>query len=184
MTVEAIPLDPVLRPWARGLVAEHFGSERIVTRGRVLDTSTLPGLVAAIGGEPAGFLLYESVADEVEIVALVSVKRRRGVARVLVAALADLAASEGARRIVLVTTNDNTGAQRFYEACGFRLRATRVGAIDRARLLKPEIPLFGDGGVPITDELEYERPVAPESSAETDGVPSPASGADRDGHSR
>jgi ribosomal protein S18 acetylase RimI-like enzyme len=60
------------------------------------------------------------------------------------------------RRLWLVTTNDNLRAQRFYERAGFRLVEVREGEIERSRRLKPEIPLLGEGGVPIRDELEYE----------------------------
>jgi RimJ/RimL family protein N-acetyltransferase len=56
----------------------------------------------------------------------------------------------------LITTNDNAPAQRFYERLGFRLVLVREGELRRSRLLKPEIPLVGAGGVPIRDELEYE----------------------------
>jgi hypothetical protein len=28
-----------------------------------------------------------------------------------------------------------------------------------ARMLKPEIPMTGEGGVPILDEIEYELPI-------------------------
>ncbi|HEY1774611.1 MAG TPA: hypothetical protein VGG41_00500, partial [Solirubrobacteraceae bacterium] len=56
----------------------------------------------------------------------------------------------------LVTTNDNVTAQRFYENRGLRFVALQAGAVDEARKLKPEIPLVGEGGVEIHDELEYE----------------------------
>jgi RimJ/RimL family protein N-acetyltransferase len=61
-----------------------------------------------------------------------------------------------ARRLWLITTNDNVRAQRFYERCGFELVAVHEGAVDRARVAKPDIPLLGDGGVEIHDELAYE----------------------------
>jgi hypothetical protein len=37
-----------------------------------------------------------------------------------------------------------------------RLIAVHRGAIDEARRVKPEIPLAGDDGIPIHDELELE----------------------------
>jgi hypothetical protein len=36
--------------------------------------------------------------------------------------------------------------------------AVREGAVDEARQMKPSIPLVGKNGVPITDEIELERP--------------------------
>ncbi len=37
-----------------------------------------------------------------------------------------------------------------------RLVAVHHGAIDEARKLKPSIPEFGENGVRISDELEFE----------------------------
>ena len=56
----------------------------------------------------------------------------------------------------LVTTNDNTPAQQFYEKCGMKCVEVRKGEIESARKIKPEIPATGIGGVPIEDEWVYE----------------------------
>lgn len=152
-----VPLGASYRGFADALMREHFGSERVVSRGRLHDTRELEGLAALRCGEPAGFLSYAILGDECEIVALVSAIRWRGVARVLVDALDALACEQGAQRLVLVTTNDNVTAQAVYSALGFSLTAVNEGAIARARAIKPEIPFVGEGGVPIADELEYER---------------------------
>jgi len=53
-----------------------------------------------------------------------------------------------------VTTNDNLSALRFYQRRGFVLSALRVNAMKAARDVKPNIPLIGDHGIPIRDELE------------------------------
>jgi hypothetical protein len=37
-----------------------------------------------------------------------------------------------------------------------RLAAAHPGAVDEARAIKPSIPLIGDHGIPIHDELEFE----------------------------
>jgi hypothetical protein len=50
-------------------------------------------------------------------------------------------------------------AQTWYERRGFRLVTTHAVAVARDRELKPSIPHLGRGGVPVTDELEYEYPV-------------------------
>jgi hypothetical protein len=73
----------------------------------------------------------------------------------LVIAAADLAVAVGCRRYWVLTTNDNVDALRFYQRRGFRLTAVRCGAVDEARrTVKPEIPLTGDYGIPIRDEIE------------------------------
>ena len=37
-----------------------------------------------------------------------------------------------------------------------RLVAVHPGAVDDARRLKPSIPLIGEHGIPIRDELQFE----------------------------
>jgi len=120
----------------------------------VFRPADLPGFAALDGERLVGLLTYAHDGDAIEIVTIDAFEPRRGVGRALVEAVRGL----GAARIHLTTTNDNVSAQRFYEALGFRLAAVREGAIERSRELKPEIPLVGEGGTPIRDELEYELP--------------------------
>jgi hypothetical protein len=55
----------------------------------------------------------------------------------------------------VVTTNDNVDALRFYQRRGFQLASVRCGAVDEARrTLKPLIPVTGNYGIPLRDELE------------------------------
>ena len=71
-------------------------------------------------------------------------------------ALVEQARAARCRRVWLVTTNDNTPAQDFYLSRGWKLGAVHAGAVTAARALKPEIPLLGEDGAAIEDELEYE----------------------------
>lgn len=57
----------------------------------------------------------------------------------------------------LYTTNDNTRAMRFYQKRGFDMTELFRGAVDRARKIKPEIPLTGDDGIPLRHEIRFER---------------------------
>jgi RimJ/RimL family protein N-acetyltransferase len=85
-----------------------------------------------------------------------ALERHAGVATRLLAAAVDLARAQRLRRLWLVTTNDNLDALRFYQRRGMRLVAVHRGAVDAARRLKPSIPLVGDHGIPLHDELELE----------------------------
>ena len=67
----------------------------------------------------------------------------------------------GATRLWLTTTNDNLAAVGFYQRRGLRIVAVHRGAVDRARLLKPSIPVAGDNGIELHDELELELLLAP-----------------------
>ncbi len=59
-------------------------------------------------------------------------------------------------RLVVVTTNDNLNALRFYQKRGFILVQLRPNALARSRQLKPQIPLVGMDGIPLRDEIELE----------------------------
>jgi ribosomal protein S18 acetylase RimI-like enzyme len=120
-------------------------------RGWVRST-LLPGFVAEEEADPVGLLTYVLEGDACEIVTIDAFEQGRGVGSALIGAVKGL----GARRLWLITTNDNVHAQRFYERQGFTLVAVDEGAVGRARSAKPEIPLVGNDGVEIQDELEYE----------------------------
>ena len=153
--MEIHSLDARDRAWADALVAEHFGSTRIVSRGRLHEAAMLPGLIAVRDGERVGLLLYRPDGDQCELVVLISVLLRRGVATALVRSLCDRLPDLGGTQAWLVTTNDNVAAQSLYRSLGWSLLAVHRGAVTRARETKPEIPLLGEGDVPIEDELEY-----------------------------
>ena len=150
------PLREDERVWVRSTIRERWGSEIVAAHGVVYEPSLLPGFVADEDGGPVGLLTYVLEGDACEIVTIDAFVEGRGVGSALIGAVKEL----GARRLWLITTNDNVRAQRFYERQGFTLVAVDGGAVDRARLAKPAIPLVGNDGIEIHDELEYElRPV-------------------------
>ena len=61
---------------------------------------------------------------------------------------------DGFETLRLTTTNDNIDALRFYQRRGFRLKALRPCAVDKARAHKPTIPTQGEYGIPVRDELD------------------------------
>ena len=80
-----------------------------------------------------------------------------GVGGQLLRSLEGLARAAGCERLWLVTTNDNQSAIEFYTRRDFILVAVHKGSLERARLLKPEIPMHGMSGIPMEDEWEFER---------------------------
>jgi ribosomal protein S18 acetylase RimI-like enzyme len=144
------------REWARGLLAERWGSSRVVSRGILHHADTLPGFVAVVDSDREGLITYQFSEGECEIVTLDSLFERCGIGTALLEAVMELAQSKGCRRLWLITTNDNISAQEFYKNRGFKIVAVHKDAIDQSRKLKPEIPETGIDGVPIRDEIEME----------------------------
>ena len=135
---------------------KNWGSVKIVTRGKLYDTSKLPGFLAEGEEQIFGFITYRIDENEVEIISLNSFKERIGVGSSLIDAVKKVACSRSIKRIWLITTNDNYPAVSFYQRRGFRVKAIYKNAIEQSRKLKPEIPVTGIGGVPIRDEIEME----------------------------
>ncbi len=150
------PREPRDQDWTSRLLEEHWGSTLVVTRGRIVDASLLPGFVAVLDGRPAGLVTYEINGNECELVTLNSVTERVGVGAALIRVVEQVAREADCRRLFLITTNDNTPALRFYQRRGFHLIALYPNALDESRKLKPQIPLVGLDGIPLRDELVLE----------------------------
>ncbi|TQF06151.1 GNAT family N-acetyltransferase [Kitasatospora acidiphila] len=138
------------------ILADSWGSTVIVVHGDRYDALELPALLAERDGEPAGLLTYRLSADGLEVVSLDALHRGGGTGSALLAAAIEAAGRAGAARLWLVTTNDNLDALRFYQRRGLRITAVNPGAVDRARTVKPAIPLVGEYGIPLHDKLVLE----------------------------
>ena len=138
---------------------EAQGTALVVRRGELLDARQVPALIARRDGEVAGVLSYVLRHRELEVLVLWTTERHKGVGTALLTAVEGIARDAGVERTWLVTTNDNVDALRFYQRRGFRLVSVDPGAVDRSRgTLKPAIPVVGDYGIPLRDELILERP--------------------------
>ena len=143
-------------PGIARIVVASWRATVVVSRGTAHDAARLPALVAERDGELAGVLTYHVRDGELEVVTLDAVVPRAGVGSRLLAAAVELARARGLRRLWLITTNDNLDALRFYQRRGLRIVAVHRGAADAARLVKPSIPLVGEHGIEVHDELELE----------------------------
>lgn len=149
----ADPDDPDQQAWLRDAYDADWEGPTMTIDG--VDHSLLgqPTLVAEEGGELCGYLVYERQLQGTELLAMAAHPRGQGVGRALVRALVE----QTDATITVVTTNDNTDALAFYQRCGFRITAVRIGAVDRSRVVKPEIPMRGEHAIEIHDELVLER---------------------------
>lgn len=150
------PVEDSDREWMAETLARRWGATYIVSRGRRHDAAGLAGMVAEIDGERVGLATYRVEAGEVEVITMDALVEGRGIGSALLKGVAGRAAAEGCRRLWLVTTNDNLEAVGFYQRRGMRLVAVHRGAVDQARLLKPEIPEVGASGIAVHDEIELE----------------------------
>jgi GNAT superfamily N-acetyltransferase len=134
-----------------------WGSTIITSRGIAHDASALPCLVAVDGERWLGLAVYRPDGDECELVLLEAFEKRLGIGTALLEATIEQARQLNSRRLWLVTTNDNLDALRFYQRRDMRLaRLWRDATTEARNTLKPEIPLIGDHGIPLRDELELE----------------------------
>jgi ribosomal protein S18 acetylase RimI-like enzyme len=135
-------------------------TDYVISRGRIIHVAELPGFCAVRpDGTRMGLATYEITGDECELVTLQAFQKFTGIGTALVAAVRDAAAAAGCRRVWVITTNDNLDALRFYQRRGFELVAVHRDLRETARRLKPSLPLVGDYGIPIQDEIELEIPL-------------------------
>jgi ribosomal protein S18 acetylase RimI-like enzyme len=133
-----------------------FGGTAAAGHDELIDVAETDAVIAERDGRPAGLLTYrDDGRGGWEVVTIVAAERGVGAGAALLDWVRDEARRRGARRVWLVTTNDNTHALRFYQRNGFDLVRLDRGAVDRARVLKPGIPLENDG-IPMRHELELE----------------------------
>lgn len=145
------------RAWVTPFLVEQAGSPRQVARGHVHQADALPGFAAFVGGRPVGLATYVVRGPECEMATLHAAERQTGAGTALVEAVQRAARQAGCTRLWLITTNDNLDAMRFYQRRGFVIAAVHRGAVDEwRRTLKPEIPVTGNYGIPIRDEIEFE----------------------------
>ncbi|MDG4759455.1 GNAT family N-acetyltransferase [Micromonospora sp. WMMD710] len=154
---EVRPARPAERTAIDALHEREWGGPYVVAHDTRHDVRTLPTLVALDAtAAVVGALTYRVDGDGLEVVTLVAAAPGGGASTALLAAATATATGAGLARVWLITSNDNLRALRFYQRRGMRLVHVDRGAVDRARRLKPEIPLVGEDGIPLHDELVLE----------------------------
>ena len=145
------------RQWVRTFIQGQWCADYVVAHGITYYPHTLRGFVAENRrGEPVGLATYVIENSECELVTLNSVREGEGIGSALVRATVEEGIRSQCSRLWCVTTNDNMPALTFYQKRGFHIVAVYPGAVERARAIKPSIPLFGIESIPIRDELELE----------------------------
>jgi ribosomal protein S18 acetylase RimI-like enzyme len=139
-------------PWVIAVAGEVLGDPFQAHSRRQFHVTDAEVLVAGRGEGLVGFASWEIDRDWCEVLAIACTERRTGAGAALMAAVEGAAVARSRRRVRVVTTDENTGAQRFYERLGYALAERIVGGVDECRrLYKPTIPAG------IHDELRYEK---------------------------
>jgi ribosomal protein S18 acetylase RimI-like enzyme len=150
------PTEPEDADWIEQFTIRHSHSPYVVAHGELYYPHELYGFVAESGDEHLGLITYRVDGSECEIITLDSELENRGIGTALLESVMLEAQAMGCLRLWLITTNDNLRALGFYQKRGFELVAVHRGAVDRSREIKPQIPLAGETGIPIRDEIELE----------------------------
>ena len=159
MSLTVRPIAPSDLAEIRAELHTHWHDTRIWSLGRCHQADALPGFVAEADGAFAGLITLNMDPGgwQCEVITLSSRALASGTGAALLAAAETHARTAGCRRIYLTTTNDNSGAIRFYQRQGWQFAALHKGIVDRVRRLVPDLPLLGHDGIQIRDEIEFDR---------------------------
>ena len=154
-------IDPSNRQAVDAFILRQWFSMDMVVHGERIDLSTADGWFVSENDDIIGLITYRIVGTELEILSLDSLSGNRGIGT----ALLEMAIGETERnrcaRVMLITTNDNLDALRFYQKRGFDMVRLYRNAVDTSRRIKPQIPLTGADNIPIRHEIELEMTLIP-----------------------
>ena len=157
MLMKIRPIDQTDREQIDAFIVRQWYTTQMVVHGERIDLGSADGFYTCDGEEITGLITFRISAKEMEILSLDSLHEHRGTGTALLNAAIRKARDMGLERIMLITTNDNLPALRFYQKRGFDLVRIHRNMLEQARKIKPEIPLIGIDGIPLRHEIELER---------------------------
>ena len=137
-------------------IKSHWYTTEMIIRGKVIDMTTVDGIFVLDDETIIGLITYIIRNETLEIISLDSLREKQGLGTMLIKTVVQEAEKSGCNRIVVITTNDNINAIRFYQKRGFDMVHLYHNALDISRKLKPEIPLTGENSIPLQHEIEFE----------------------------
>ena len=149
-------IDQTNRALVDTFILEQWYTMDMVVHGECINLGKADGWLAYEEGEIIGLITCRIIGDEMEILSLDSLKGNRGIGTKLLEKAVEEARRSGCAKVMLITTNDNLHALRFYQKRGFDMVRIYRNAVDESRKIKPQIPLFSDDGIPIRHEIELE----------------------------
>lgn len=137
---------------------EHWGTTEMVISSGVYDCSQLEGFAYVNDRqEVIGLITYVIRKQECEIISLDSLVEGKGIGSGLLQAVEQIALDHGCTSMTLITTNDNLPELKFYQKRGYYFIEVLPNAVEKARAYKSSIPLIGNEGIPIRDELRLQK---------------------------
>lgn len=149
-------IDSTSRDAVNAFITRQWFTLDIVVHGESIDLSMSDGFYSYENEEINGLITYRIKDNEMEILSLDSLLPNKGYGTELLNKAIHKARNIGCHRIMLITTNDNLNALRFYQKRGFNIVKLYRNAVDESRKLKPQIPFVGMDNIPIRHEIELE----------------------------
>ncbi|MGP4060276.1 GNAT family N-acetyltransferase [Halobacillus sp. H74] len=160
--MEIVNVEAISDTIIRDFLELHWGSTKMVVSSGSYDCTILDGF-AALNDQARliGLVTYIIDDDVGEIISLDSIVEGEGIGTSLIQSVEKTAMNLQCRKLTLITTNDNLAAIAFYQKRGFRFSRILHNAVEQARKIKPEIPMTGNHGIPIIDEIEMTKRLNP-----------------------
>lgn len=139
------------RAAATDYFVKRWYSDAMVISSGVYHIKELRGFIYTANSRIQGMITYDE-KEVFEIISLDSSVENQGIGASLVAEIEKLSSTKQ-KNLYLVTTNDNLNALKFWQKRGFRITGIQPGAVDKVRKKKSSIPIIGDFGIPLHDEI-------------------------------
>lgn len=156
MFTEYIMINRQNREKVNSFIMKQWFSTDMIIRGSIIDMTKVEGIIALEDSDIIGLLTYTICGTVCEITSFDSLIERKGIGTSLINKVIGIAKDRGCYKIIVVTTNDNIDAIRFYQKRGFDMAGFYHNSMDVSRKIKPEIPLIGNNGIPLKHEIEFE----------------------------
>ena len=137
-------------------IRQQWYTTTMIIRGKEVDMTQTEGFYVKEQEDIIGLITYLVSDDVLEVISLNSLRENQGIGSKLVDAVIREAKDRKLKKILVVTTNDNINAIKFYQKRGFDMARLYHNALDISRKIKPEIPLIGDHSIPLRHEIEFE----------------------------
>jgi ribosomal protein S18 acetylase RimI-like enzyme len=132
---------------------EHWGSTEMVISTGIYQCDTLDGFIFEENNQIIGLVTYVIKDNEIEVISLDSLQEGKGIGSSLMKKVEYIAKQKKLQVVSLITTNDNLNALKFYQKRNYRITSIIPNGVNKARNLKPSIPLIGHDEIPLNDEL-------------------------------